>query len=58
MYKRKPLNPLQNEKCFACRFCVWDNERQEERCQIPKDGCIDNSHFIEYKGQYETKNKR
>ena len=45
MYKTKPDN-LQNEKCFLCKFCLWDEERRTEVCDVK--GCYNNSKFIQY----------
>ena len=47
MYKQEPI---QNEKCTACRFCSWHEEYQAYRCNIR--GCIENSLFVEYQGKY------
>lgn len=47
MFKGKPLNPLNNKKCFECKFCVWDEEKKEEGCCIK--GCVDNACFQEFK---------
>lgn len=42
MYKTNP-DDLQNEKCFSCKFCVWDEERKCEICSIK--GCSQNSAY-------------
>ena len=47
MYQTKPGQPLLNEKCFACKFCTWDSERQEESCDLYE--CINNCYFKEFK---------
>ena len=41
---------IQNDKCFACRFCLWYDNLQEYRCSIK--GCIENSSFVRYQGKY------
>ena len=45
MFKRNP-NDIQNQKCFGCAFCVWDEERQKYVCDIK--GCYENSKYIEF----------
>lgn len=35
---------LQNEKCYACKFCVWIEEFQEDLCEVK--GCYKNSKFV------------
>ena len=45
MYKRKP-DEIQNDKCFGCMFCVWNEERHKYVCDIK--GCYENSKYIEY----------
>lgn len=43
--------PIQNQKCFECRFCLWYEEYLEYRCGIRGcgiRGCKDNSLFVEY----------
>ena len=45
MYRTEP-DELQNKKCFSCEFCVWDEERKCEVCNIK--GCYQNSKFIKY----------
>ena len=47
MYQTKPGQPLLNKKCFACKFCTWDSERQEESCDLYE--CINNCYFKEFK---------
>ena len=46
MYKEKNPDPIQNEKCDACMFCVWDAERKKYVCEIR--GCYENSKFVEF----------
>ena len=46
MYKNKGLSPLLNDRCNACKFCAWDDERRMYGCDIK--GCVDNACFIEY----------
>lgn len=55
MYQSKPLSPLISDKCFACKFCVWDDERHEEGCEI--HGCFNCEKFIEYKGTDDKNDK-
>ena len=43
MYKSDPDN-LQNEKCYLCKFCVWDEDRKTEVCDVK--GCYKNSKFV------------
>jgi hypothetical protein len=38
MFKQKP-NDIQNQKCFGCTFCVWNEERQKYVCDIK--GCYE-----------------
>lgn len=45
MFKQNP-NDIQNNKCFACMFCVWNEERQKYVCDIK--GCFENSKYIEF----------
>lgn len=54
MYKHKNVDKLQNDKCFACEFCVWEEERREYVCDIK--GCRNNSKFQVYKPSW-LKNK-
>lgn len=46
MYKSKSLRPLDGEKCFKCKFCVWDEDRQEEHCENFR--CYEYSDFVEF----------
>lgn len=43
MYKTVP-DELQNEKCFYCKYCVWDEDRKTEVCDIK--GCYKNNKFV------------
>lgn len=45
MYKTDP-DELQNAKCYSCKFCVWDEDRKAEVCDVK--GCYKNSKFIYY----------
>lgn len=45
MYKTNP-DELQNAKCYSCKFCVWDEDRKAEVCDVK--GCYKNSKFIYY----------
>lgn len=47
MYKHKNVDNIQNDKCLACHFCVWEEERQQYICDIK--GCRNNSNFKIYK---------
>ena len=47
MYKHEPI---QNQKCFECRFCLWYEEYPKYRCGIR--GCKDNSLFVEFQCKY------
>lgn len=38
------MEEIQNEKCYACKFCIWNEEYQQEVCDIK--GCYENSKFI------------
>lgn len=38
---------LQDEKCFGCKFCVWEENEQREVSEIK--GCWNNSKYIEFK---------
>ena len=40
------VNDIQNNKCFECKFCVWDEERRKYVCDIK--GCYENSTFIKF----------
>lgn len=46
MYKNKEPEPIQNDKCVACKFCGWDSERKEDACSIK--GCWHNSKFVPF----------
>lgn len=46
MYKTNPED-IQNKKCFSCKFCVWNEERQKYVCDIK--GCYENNKYIEFK---------
>ena len=45
MYKTNQ-NELQNAKCFSCKYCVWDENRKTEVCDIK--GCYKNSEFKKF----------
>lgn len=47
MFKQKNTDDIQNDKCVACKFYAWDEERQEYVCDIK--GCYENSKFVEWK---------
>ena len=55
MFQYPPLEPLQSKGCFGCRFCVFDNERQEYGCQIK--GCVDMACYVEFQGIYDKEKK-
>lgn len=40
------MGELQNNKCFDCKFCVWDENCKKEICGVK--GCYENSKFIYY----------
>lgn len=47
--------PIQNELCYGCKFCLWDNEYKRYVCVIR--GCFDNSKYVEFLiGWRETNN--
>lgn len=46
MFSIKEPQPLQNDKCFSCKFCLWDDERKQYYCDIK--GCYNNSCFVKY----------
>ena len=54
MYKWHP-DELQNDKCFGCKFCVWDEERHTEVCEVK--GCYENTKYVEYRIEQEVKTK-
>lgn len=45
MYSTTP-DELLNEKCFSCKFCVWDEAIKMEVCDIK--GCYKNSKFEKF----------
>ncbi len=45
MYKNE-VEGLQSDKCFSCRFCVWDEDRKTYVCDVK--GCYKNSKYIKY----------
>lgn len=52
MFKQNP-NDIQNQKCFGCTFCGWDEERRKYVCDIK--GCYENSKYIEFKISRQNK---
>lgn len=55
MYNYSRLSQLQNNKCYECKFCVWDSERQEMGCEI--HWCINNSNYIKFDTKEMVKKK-
>lgn len=43
------MENLQNEKCFDCKFCVWDDDFKKEVCDVK--GCYENSKFVYFDGR-------
>ena len=54
MYKNKKVEGIQNDKCFACHFCVWEVERQQYICDIK--GCVKNNKFKIYRPSWLERN--
>lgn len=47
MYQRNEIKePLQNDVCVGCKFCLWFDEEQSELCSIR--GCFNNSKYKEF----------
>lgn len=47
MRKKKESGKIQNDRCFACQHCVWNEETDKYSCSVT--GCRNNNKFEIYR---------